>query len=218
LADVGAVKGPARLPRLPFSRREAQAILAQAPRTMALGALDFAANRTTATSPELRQYRILHIATHGLLNATNPELSGLVLSLVDEEGRPRDGFLRLHDIYNLDLAAELVVLSACQTGLGQDVKGEGIVGLTRGFMYAGAARVIVSLWRVDDEATAALMERFYAGVLGRRIAPAEALRRAQLDLARQPRWRSPYYWAGFVMQGEYRKAAAAPATASSREP
>lgn len=204
-ADVDETASATGLARLAFSRREADAILVHVPPSERLRALDFEANRTTATSPALRQFRILHIATHALLNPVHPELSGVVLSLVNERGVPQDGFLRLHDIYNLDLPTDLVVLSACQTGLGKDVKAEGLIGLTRGFMYAGAARVVVSLWKVDDEATAVLMEAFYAGLLGSdRLAPATALRRAQLSLARTPRWRSPYYWAGFVLQGEYR--------------
>ena len=116
-------------------------------------------------SPELRNYRIVHFATHGLFLPDNPSLSGLVFSLVDRQGKPARGFLRLEDIYNLDLPAELVVLSACQTALGKELKGEGMVGLTRGFMYAGSRRVVASLWKVDDFATAALMKRFYGGML-----------------------------------------------------
>lgn len=110
-----------------------------------LKALDFQANRAAATSKDLQQYRIVHFATHGLLNAGFAELSGLVFSLVDEQGQAQDGFLRLREIYNLQLPAELVVLSACQTGLGKEIKGEGMIGLTRGFMHAGAARVVASL-------------------------------------------------------------------------
>ena len=151
----------ARIPRLLFSRREAEAILALAPKDGRFGALDFDANRTAATSPSLADYRIVHFATHAFLNATHPELSGIVLSRVDWQGRPQPGFLRLQDIYNLRLRADLVVLSACRTGLGKDVKGEGLIGLTRGFMYAGAPRVVATLWQVDDEATAEIMMRFY---------------------------------------------------------
>src|SRR5207244_8117426 len=123
-----------------------------------LEALDFQASRTMALSGELGRYRVVHFSTHGLLNNEHPELSGLVLSLVDERGKPQDGFLRLHDIYNLNLPADLVVLSACNTGLGREVRGEGLVGMVRGFMYAGAPRVVASLWKVDDEATAELMK------------------------------------------------------------
>ena len=121
--------------------------------------VDFKASRTTATSADLSQYRIVHFATHGLLNSERPELSGLVFSLVDEQGKPQDGFLRMHDVFNLNLPADLIVLSACQTGLGKEIKGEGLVGLTRGFMYAGAPRVVASLWSVNDYATSELMKR-----------------------------------------------------------
>ena len=115
--------------------------------------------------------RIVHFATHGLLNGQHPELSGLVLSLVDESGRPQNGFLRLQEIYSLRLSADLVVLTACQTALGREVKGEGLVGLTRGFMYAGAQRVVASLWQVDDLATATLMKAFYRGMLRDGLSP-----------------------------------------------
>jgi CHAT domain-containing protein len=127
-----------------------------------------------------------------------------VLSLVDRQGRPQDGFLRAHDIYNLNLPAELVVLSACQTGLGKEIKGEGLVGLTQGFMYAGARRVVVSLWNVNDKATADLMKRFYRGILRERLTPSAALRAAQIEMWNQKQWRSPYYWAAFTMQGDWR--------------
>src|SRR5205085_9833483 len=129
--------------------------------------------------------------------------SGVVLSLLDREGKPQEGFLRLHEIYNLRLTADLVVLSACQTGLGNDVKGEGLIGLTRGFMYAGAKGVVASLWKVDDEATAELMKRFYAGMFTQGLTPAAALRQAQLEMWQSRRWHEPYYWAAFVIQGQY---------------
>jgi CHAT domain-containing protein len=203
--DAGLISTDEAFPRLPSTRLEAQAILRLTTPALSFQALDFNANRAAVTSPDLRQYRIVHIAAHGILDSVHPELSGLVLSLVDDQGAPQDGFLRLHDIYNLDLPVDLVVLSACQTGLGKDVRGEGIVGLTRGFMYAGAARVVVSLWKVDDEATSALMRRFYEGMLGQQhLSAAAALRAAQMDLAEVSRWRSPYYWAGFVLHGEPR--------------
>ena len=168
-------------------------------------ALDFEASRTTALRPELGEYRIVHFATHGLLNNIHPELSGLVLSLVNKEGHQQDGFLRLQDVYNLKLPAELVTLSACQTGLGKEIKGEGLIGLTRGFMYAGAPRVLATLWKVDDRATSELMKQFYQGMLGPdRLSPAGALREAQLSLWKQKQWRAPYYWAAFVLQGEWK--------------
>ncbi|MCI0621022.1 MAG: CHAT domain-containing tetratricopeptide repeat protein [Acidobacteria bacterium] len=190
--------------RLRFSRQEAEAVTALARANDALKATDFAASRATATGPQLSGYRIVHFATHGLLNNHNPELSGIVLSLVDQAGQPQDGFLRLHDVYNLRLGAELVVLSACQTALGREVKGEGLIGLTRGFMYAGAPRVLASLWNVDDRATAELMKQLYVGVLRQGEPPAAALRAAQVAMWNSRLWQSPYYWAAFVMQGEWR--------------
>lgn len=190
--------------RLPFSRREARSILTLAAKERSFEALDFAASRAAVTAVPLGEYRIVHFATHGLLDSRRPELSGLVLSLVDDRGDSIDGFLRLHDIYNLELPADLVVLSACRTGLGREVRGEGLVGLTRGFMYAGAERVVSSLWRVDDAATAELMKRFYGEMLGRGLRPAAALRAAQIEMLQQSRWKHPYYWGAFVLQGEWR--------------
>lgn len=202
---VGATaKGVLSLPRLPFSRREAEAILAFAPAGEEIGAFNFQASRATAISPELAQYRILHFATHGVLDSERPELSAIVLSLVDERGQPQNGFIRLNEIYNLNLPADLVMLSACQTGLGKEIRGEGLVGLTRGFMYAGAARVGTSLWKVDDSAMAMLMGRFYQAMLKEGKSPAAALRAAQLEMLKQRRWQSPYYWAAFILQGEWK--------------
>jgi CHAT domain-containing protein len=169
-------------------------------------AVDFKANRSLATSSDLSHYKIVHFATHGILNSDHPELSGLVLSLVNEAGQPEDGFLRLRDIYNLNLPADLVVLSACNTGLGRDVRGEGLVGLTRGFMYAGSSAVVASLWKVDDEATADLMKHFYHAMLVEGLRPPAALRQAQIAVWKQQRWRAPYFWAGFILQGEYDRA------------
>lgn len=196
--------GGAGLRRLLFSRDEADAILAVTPRSSGFKALDFQANRALVLGDELSQYRVIHFATHGLINSRNPELSGLVLSLVNEAGEPQEGFLRLHEIYNMRLNADLVVLSACQTGLGKEVRGEGLIGLTRGFMYAGAPRVVASLWQVDDAATAALMKEFYRWMLVKKLTAAAALRAAQIEMLKKKGWRSPYYWGAFVLQGEWR--------------
>ncbi len=190
--------------KLPFSRKEADAIAAYSPPAGLLFATGFKANRPAAISEELAKYRIIHFATHGLLNNDRPELSGLVLSLVNENGLPQDGFLRMADIYNQHLPADLVVLSACQTALGKEIRGEGLVSLTRGFMHAGAERVVASLWQVDDLATAELMKRFYRGMLKEGLRPAAALRAAQLEIARQKQWTAPFYWAAFTIQGEWR--------------
>jgi CHAT domain-containing protein len=191
------------LVRLRFSRFEADAVAQLAPTALRLEAVDFEASRDIATGPDLRDYRIVHFATHGLINNLHPELSGVVLSLVDKQGREQDGFLRLFEIYNLRLNADLVVLSACQTALGKEIKGEGLIGLTRGFMYAGAPRIVASLWRIDDRATAELMKRFYTAMLQEKMRPAAALRAAQVSMWKDPRWAKPHYWAAFTIQGEF---------------
>lgn len=190
--------------RLLASRREADMIVALAGKKNSLKAVDFAASRQLATDDTLGQYRYVHFATHGLLNSRNPELSGLVFSLVDRDGRPQNGFLEAQEIYNLKLNADLVVLSACQTALGKQVRGEGLVGLTRGFMYAGAPRVLASLWKVPDQATTELMQKFYRGILQQGLQPAAALRAAQFSMSKEPRYSAPYYWAGFTLQGEWK--------------
>ncbi len=197
-------EGEARLPRLPFTRREAERILALVPPSQRKQALDFDASRAAAMAADVGEYRFVHFATHGFLDDRSPQLSGLVLSLVDRNGIAQPGLLAASDIFALRLSADLVVLSGCQTALGKDVRGEGLVGLTRAFMYAGAPRVVSSLWKVDDVATAELMGRFYSAMLGpKKLRPAAALRAAQNALRSEPRWRSPYYWAGFVLQGEW---------------
>jgi CHAT domain-containing protein len=190
--------------RLRFSRTEADEITRLAGPGATLTALDFDASRETAMQPELGEYRIVHFATHSLLNNEHPELSGVVLSLVDRSGRPQNGFLRLYDIYGLRLGAELVVLSACRTALGEEIKGEGLIGLTRGFLYAGAPRVVATLWEIDDRTTAEAMKKFYEGMLGRAERPAEALRAAQIALWKSKGWDAPYYWAAFTLEGEWR--------------
>lgn len=191
--------------RLPFTRTEADEILALVPGSQAKRAIDFDASRSTATSPDLAQYRFVHFATHGLINSRHPELSGIVLSLVNEKGEDQNGFLRANEIFNLKLPADMVVLSGCRTGLGKEIRGEGLLGLTRGFMYAGASRVLVSLWSVSDQASADLMAQVYKRMLGKpQLRPAAALREAQIAAWRDKRWQAPYYWAAFVLQGEPR--------------
>ncbi|GAB4282504.1 MAG: CHAT domain-containing protein [Oscillatoriaceae cyanobacterium] len=199
--DVG-ING--ELARLPNTRIEAKTILDLVPDNQELSAFDFGASLTRVKSEEMAEYQILHLATHGFFNSENPQLSGLVMSLVNDQGQTVDGFLRLHDIFNLSLNADLVVLSACQTGLGENVKGEGITGLTRGFMYAGARRVVTSLWTVDDEGTAILMASFYDKMLSQGMPAPQALRAAQLELWQSADWKLPYYWAAFTLQGEWR--------------
>jgi len=205
--DVGLRGSDQPFARLPFSSREAASIAERteklAPAGSVMRAVGFAASRDTALAA-LGDFRIVHFAAHGVLDNRNPGRSGLVLSLVDPMGRPQDGYLRLRDIYNLRLKAELVVLSACRTALGKEVRGEGMLSVVRGFMYAGAPRVVASLWDIDDRVTAVLMSAFYEAMLEAGAAPGEALRKAQLAVRSDRRWRHPYYWAGFVVEGEWR--------------
>jgi CHAT domain-containing protein len=192
------------LTRLPKSRQEADRIVSVLVPGPYKEALDFEASKSTATSADLSQYRYVHFATHGKLDAEKPEYTGLVLSLSDPTGRPVDGFLAVREVYNLKLPAEMVVLSACQTALGKQIRGEGLAGLTRGFMYAGAACVVATLWNVHDEATADLMSSFYKGVFKEGLRPVAALRAAQLEMLKSEKWSASYYWAAFVLQGEWR--------------
>ena len=168
-------------------------------------ARDFAASRETLWSIDLSKYAILHFATHGVLHPEKPEDSGFYLSMVDSAGQRQNGFINMQDVYRLDAPVDLVVLSACRTGLGQDVRGEGLIGLTRGFMHAGASSVVASLWKVDDEATSELMKHFYGNMLQKGMLPAEALRAAQNTLRQDPDWQSPHFWAAFTLQGEFKQ-------------
>lgn len=200
---------PLTFQRLSATREEAAEILTKFPANQTLVADGFQANRELVMR-SLSSYSIVHFATHGLIDDAHPELSGLVLSMVNERGQPENGFLQLHDIYNLKLSADLVVLSACDTGLGKNSKSEGLVGLTQGFMYSGAQSVIASLWRVDDNATADLMNQFYAGMRDDGLKPAAALRKAQIEMWQQKRWNAPYYWAAFTLQGDWNTEVAVP--------
>ncbi|MDZ8091587.1 MAG: CHAT domain-containing protein [Nostoc sp. DedQUE05] len=191
-------------PRLPSTRNEADQIASLVNPVNQIQKFGFSASRQAVLEPEMSQYRIIHFATHGILDAEKPERSGMLLSVINERGELQRSLLSTPDVFNLQLSAELVVLSGCRTGLGKQIKGEGLIGLTGGLMYAGAKRVVVSLWSVDDQATAALMSRFYQGILKEGLSPAKALREAQLAILKQPRWQNPYYWAAFTLQGEWK--------------
>lgn len=205
-ADVPArIRGDLdSLGRLAATGREAAAVAALVEPRERLVALGFDAHRERVLGGELAAYRYLHFATHGLVNSRHPELSGLVLSRLDADGLPRDGFLGMDDVYGLELSAELVVLSGCQTALGREIRGEGLVGLSHGFMVAGVPRVVASLWPVRDQATAELMTRFYRGVLEDARPPAAALAAAQRSIRQERRWADPYFWAAFVLLGDWR--------------
>lgn len=205
MIDSAIADGAVHFVRLVFAAEEADSLAALLEENERKVWTGFEATRQTVIGDELRNFRIVHFATHGLLDFRRPKLSCLLLSRFDRAGQAQDGYLRLQDVYNLKLSADLVVLSACQTALGKEIRGEGLVGLTRGFMYAGAPRVVASLWNVDDRATAKLMERFYRKMLGpEKLPPATALRAAQVEMMRDEHWQDPYFWAGFVLQGEWK--------------
>ena len=201
---------PATIQPLHYSKSELKK-LSDLAGSQALIAKGFDASRGVLETTDFSQYAILHFATHGLLNPKNPENSGFLLSMLDFDGKPQDGFITMRDVYSLHVPVDLVVLSACRTGLGKDVRGEGLIGLTRGFMHAGASSVVASLWKVDDEATAELMKDFYANMLQKGMAPAEALRAAQNTVRQNPMWQSPHFWAGFTLQGEFKESIKLPA-------
>ncbi len=205
-AEVAVFADPARLdsdpPGLPFAGQEAEMIAALIPEAMLRLGTDAGKNPILAGS--LTPYRLIHFATHGLLHSQRYELSALVLAGVDENGVASDKFLRAQEIAGLDLNADLVVLSACESGLGEEVRGEGLVGLPRAFLQAGAASVLVSLWRIDDEATMALMRYFYRSLILENASPVEALQTAQRAMSESDSWRDPYYWAGFRLIGDWR--------------
>lgn len=189
--------------RLIHASEEADAIVAAAPWGTTMVAKGFEASRETAMSSDVAQYQIVHFATHAYSNEKRPELSSVVLTMMDPNGEKAEGLMPLYDIYSMDLAAELTVLSACETALGKDTKGEGLVGLTHAFISAGSNTVVATLWKVDDRATAVLMGYFYKAMLQQGMSPAAALRSAKLKMMRDKQWSAPYYWAGFVVQGEY---------------
>jgi CHAT domain-containing protein/tetratricopeptide (TPR) repeat protein len=192
------------LPRLYWSSKEALGIAALAPHDQVKTLTGFAADSDILRHGDLSRYRVIHFATHALLDTEHPSLSAIVFSMVDRAGLARDGQVRLHEIYELSLQARLVVLSACKTGLGKEVSGEGMIGLSRGFLYAGAQSVLATLWSVDDYATAQFMSRFYAALWKEGRSPATALHLAQQWMMRQKGMQSPYYWAGYTLTGEWK--------------
>ena len=191
-------------PRLAETRKEAARIVAAAHGAGVTTLIGFEANRDAVIGGDLNGFDIIHFATHGKLDPTEPALSGLVLSGVSDAGKPLSMFLPSQDVATLRLRANLVVLSACDTGSGHIIHGEGLVGLSRAFFYAGARQVVSSLWRVPDQSTAELMGYFYEEMLANGQDATKALRLAKVRLRQNRRWRSPYFWAPFVVQGEWR--------------
>jgi CHAT domain-containing protein/Flp pilus assembly protein TadD len=199
-----------RFDRLPSTLREAKIILEMLPAKQATLFSGVEASRELALGPALHGYKIIHFGTHAMMDPEHPETSGIMLSFVDRNGNPQNGVLRVADIYDLRLASDLVVLSACQTALGKNVKGEGLMGLARSFLFAGSKSVLATLWKVDDEATTELIKQFYHGLLIEHLPAGVALKKAKLFIRSQKRWQSPYFWAGFELQGEYRKPVSVP--------
>jgi CHAT domain-containing protein len=200
LREATAGMGLQSFVRLRYTDREARAIAQHVPHDEPYLALGFQANRQNFLDRDWQDYRVLHFSTHGLLHPI-PELAGLVLSQYDQAGKPINGFLRTLDLANLQLNADLVVLSACRTAAADDARGEGLWGFSRALMESGAARVIASLWNVQERPTAELFERFYHNLWRERQNPAAALRAAQISMLRERPWQAPYYWAAWLMQG-----------------
>ncbi|HEX3085267.1 MAG TPA: CHAT domain-containing tetratricopeptide repeat protein [Pyrinomonadaceae bacterium] len=202
---ASSASGGLHLARLSGTRTEADAISAIAKTGGAQADLwtDLSANEDNVKTRDVSSYRYLHVATHGLLDADRPQFTGVVLSLVGNKSN--DGFLRTDEIFNLKLGSPLVMLSACETGLGKEKRGEGVIGLTRAFMYAGAPTVGVSLWSVADKSTANLMTDFYKRLLGATPqSPGAAMRDAQLAMINGKQYSAPFYWAPFVLVGEWK--------------
>ena len=192
------------LVRLDSSKSEADSIVDILGTSNADNFSGFSANRERLLNTNAADYKILHFATHGLIDEKRPELSGIVLSRFDENGQKMDEFFRLHDIYGMNLNSDLVVLSACNTGIGKEVRGEGLLSLNNAFLSVGAKSVMASLWKVEDGATLELMKNFYDAMANEKLTPSKALQKAQINLQQSERYKSPFYWAAFTVQGDYR--------------
>ncbi len=205
LRDFRIVDSNGFIKRLPASQKEAESIAETVGSSRTEIASGFGANRERVIKSNISDYRMLHFATHGLIDIKRPEVSSIVLSTFDENGNNIEGFLRLQDIYSLNLASDLVVLSACESGVGKDVKGEGLMSMNNAFLQAGAKSVVSSAWKVDDNATALMMSNFYSNLIDKGLTPSEALRQAQIKLSKSAQYKSPFFWAAFTVQGEFKQ-------------
>jgi CHAT domain-containing protein/Tfp pilus assembly protein PilF len=205
LRDFRLMDANGKIPRLFATQAEADSIAETVGKSHTEIVSGFSANRERVLNSTISDYRMLHFATHGLVDVNRPEVSSIVLSQFDESGHKTEGFLRLQDIYALDLASDLVVLSACQSGVGKEIKGEGLMSLNNAFLQAGAKSVVSSAWKVDDDATAEFMKRFYANLVDKRFPASQALRQAQIEMSKSAQFSSPFYWAAFTVQGEFRQ-------------
>ena len=197
----GEAFDPTVVPRLFHAKRELDSLSKLAGES-ALIVSEYDATRERFLNTDLSNFAILHLVTHAYYIQDHPENSGFLLSNINSDQKELPSFVGLREIYELRAPVHLVVLSACQTALGENLRGEGLMGLTRGFMHAGASSVVASLWEVDDRATAELMQLFYSNVLQHGMKTSEALRAAQNSIRQRPEWRSPHYWAAFTLQGE----------------
>ncbi len=198
------VESLTNLSRLAASKDESETIINIVGAASADNFSGFAATREKLLNLKTADYKIIHFATHGLTDEKRPELSGIVLSRFNEKGQKLNEFFRIQDIYGLNLNADLVVLSACETGIGKAVKGEGLMSLNNAFLQTGAKTVMSSLWKVEDSATLELMKNFYGAMKDKNLTPSESLRQAQIKLRENPRYKSPFYWAAFTVQGDFR--------------
>lgn len=189
--------------RLPFSGKEAEVIKLLFSDENPLVLLGFDANLESLLKLDSKTHQIIHFATHSLIDFTYPERSGLLFSKFKENGEEINGYLNFNDILNLRLDCDLVVLSACQTAIAKQLPGEGFLGLSRAFFYAGARKIMLSLWRVEDESTAVLMSKFYT-FLKKGLSPVAALRSAQISMLQEEKWKSPYHWAAFQIEGDWK--------------
>ena len=203
-AAATVMPAPDALPPLPFTNREARAIVDAAAPARVHVALGLGANRPAALALDWMPYRYIHFATHAMIDLRHPDLSGIVLSRFDSHRNAGDGLLGMNDIYSLRMDARLVVLGVCDSAIGKPAGPEGLFSLSRAFFYAGADRVLASLWPVDDQASAMFMAAFYRELLREHATPDESLAAAQRSLRTDPRFAAPYYWAGFVLQGDWR--------------
>lgn len=196
-----------RFPQLPGTEQEVRAIidLFKSKGSEAVGYFHREASEERFKSPEMKDYSIIHVATHSLKQKDNPKLSGLIFTqsvpVSPAPVRPEDGILYSGETYNLDLNAELIVLSSCESGIGKLVKGEGMIALNRGFLYSGVRNTIFSLWKVEDNTTSRLMIELYRNILEGKNFSA-ALREAKLQLIRDPFTAFPKYWSSFILVGE----------------
>jgi CHAT domain-containing protein len=200
------------VPALPGSENEVKSIFNEFDKQNLKTTVELKGNASEKQikSGELINYKYIHFATHGFVNSEKPELSGLLLAQVpDSTNEQNDGILYSGEIFNLKLNADLVVLSACETGLGQIKKGEGIIGLTRALLYAGAKNLVVSLWPVSDQSTSDLMIDFYKNLLSNKSARlsnstrfAPLLQQAKLKMINDAKFAHPYFWSPFILIGQ----------------